>query len=132
MKNWLQLVLNNFIKDTPAEKFNQKKADKIQTYQTQVSHAIVLVCEHDSESLNKQKEDLLAVACGVQNMYLSLSQFPSAGGYWSSGMGTYGIAMHNYFNLKSNQVLMGYFMLGSLDKKRIDSHRKDFRQFIIS
>ena len=132
LKNWLQLVLDNFIKDTPPEKFNQKKVDKIQAYQTQVSHAIVLICEHDSESANKQKEDLLAVACGVQNMYLSLSQFPNAGGYWSTGMGTYGPAMHAYFKLKSNQVLMGYFMLGSLDKKRTESHRKDFKQFIIS
>lgn len=131
LKNWLQLVLDNFIKDTPAEKFNQKKADKIKDYQNQVSHVIVLICEHDSESANKQKEDLAAVACGVENMYLSLSQFPNAAGYWSTGMGTYGAAMHSYFNLKSNQELMGFFMLGTVDKKRTESNRKDFRTFII-
>lgn len=132
LKQWLQTVLDNFIKDTPAEKFNQKKADKIKDYQSQVSHAIVLICEHDSVSANKQKEDLMAVACGVQNMYLTLDQFPTAGGYWSTGMGTYGEAMRHYFNLKSNQVLMGFFILGVVDKKRTESNRKDFRTFIIA
>ncbi|MDI1234270.1 MAG: nitroreductase family protein [bacterium] len=131
LSKWLQQVLDNYIKNTPAEKFSQKTADKIQAYQKQVSQVIVLICEHDSENANKHKEDLAAVACGVENMYLSLSQFPNAAGYWSTGMGTYGEGMHAYFELKSNQELMGFFMLGSVDKKRTESSRKDYKQFIL-
>jgi len=113
-----------------AEKFSAEKKDKILAYAQQVSHAIAIVMKHEPEDRTIFMEDVCAVAAGVQNMYLSLSQFEHAAGYWSTGLGTYSPHMHMYLGLESSETLLGFFILGSVDVKRTAGNRKDYKQFI--
>ncbi len=131
MIEWLDKAYEIYVTQTPADKFNQKKADKIKDQKNQVSHVIVIIHQKDTENANKLMENVAAIACGVQNMYLTLSQFPNAVGYWSTGSGTFNPIMHAYFKLNDDQQLLGYFMLGDIEKKRTESKRRDFREFII-
>ena len=114
--------------DTPSEKFNQQKLDKIYRYEEQVSHCIAIVMERSDDTI--LNEDICAVAAAVQNIYLSLDTFPKAAGYWSTGLGTYSSRMRTFFGLNEYQTLMGYFILGEVDLKRTEGRRRNFRDFV--
>jgi len=88
------------------------------------------VMEREPDIKSIEMEDLCAVAAGVQNMYLSLSQFEHVGGYWSTGLGTYSKTMFDYLNLSENQTLLGFFILGVVENKRTEGHKKDFNKFV--
>jgi nitroreductase len=128
---WLQKAIDMYQRDTPTEKFSQKKLDKLEMYKSKVSHVIVIVKQADGEKPGHPTEDICAVACSVQNIYLSLSQFPEAAGYWSTGLGTYKAEMHQFLNLSTSQQLMGYFMLGHVEQKRTESRRRSVEEFMI-
>lgn len=115
---------------TPLEKFKQDKLDKIIKYKNQISHAIAIVLHRETEDDTLEIEDISAVACAVQNMYLSLSQYPEAGGYWSTGLGTYSETMHAHLKLEENERLMGYFVLGHVLNKRTEGHKRDYHKFV--
>jgi nitroreductase len=131
MVQWIDQAIELYRNDTPAEKFNQKKIDKMELYKSKVSHIIVIVHQKDIDKKAKEIEDVCAIACSVQNIYLSLSQFPNAVGYWSTGMGTFNKTMHAYLKLSESQNLMGYFMLGHIEVKRTESNRKPINEFIL-
>jgi len=58
-------------------------------------------------------EDVAAVACAVQNMYLSLTAY-KLGGYWTTGGITYYEKAKPFFGLGENDRLMGFFYIGHI------------------
>jgi nitroreductase len=127
---WLTKAVDIYRAETPLEKFKQEKVDKILNNIPKISHAIAIVLHHEEDGKTKEIEDLCAVACAVQNMYLSLDQFEHAGGYWSTGLGTYSMAMKEFLGLESGEKLLGYFILGEVEQKRIEGHKKDYKKFV--
>jgi nitroreductase len=130
LENWVNKAAEIYQTETAVESFNQAKFDKIKQYALQVSHAVAIVMERESDTKSIEREDLCAVAAAVQNMYLSLSQFEQVGGYWSTGMGTYSKAMFDYLKLNENQTLLGFFVLGHVENKRTEGHKKDYTKFV--
>jgi nitroreductase len=130
LSGWLHHAAEIYMKETPPEKFRQEKVDKTLGNITKISHAIAVVLHRDPEVKSREIEDVCAVACAVQNMYLSLDQYEHAGGYWSTGLGTYSEDMHTYLGLNSNEKLMGYFILGHIEQKRTEGHKKDYKKFV--
>jgi nitroreductase len=130
LSEWLHKAAEIYTNNTPAEKFKQEKVDKIMENISQISHAIAIVMHTDEEAKTMEVEDICAVACSVQNMYLSLDQFEHAGGYWSTGLGTYSPVMKDYLGLESNEKLMGYFILGEISVKRTEGHKKEYKKFV--
>lgn len=130
LQTWIDKAAELYIQNTSIEKFKQIKLDKILAYKNTVSHAIAIVMLRDEESKTILNEDICAVATSVQNIYLSLSQFENVGGYWSTGLGTYSSEMHKFLKLSSDETLLGFFILGSVDVKRIEAHKKDYKQFV--
>lgn len=130
LENWVNKAADVYQTETAVESFNQAKFDKVKHYAQQVSHAIAIVMEREPDSKSIEREDLCAVAAGVQNMYLSLSQFEHVGGYWSTGMGTYSKAMFEFLKLNKNQTLLGFFVLGVVENKRTEGNKKDFNTFV--
>jgi nitroreductase len=130
LENWVNKAAEIYQTETAVESFNQAKFDKIKQYALKVSHAVAIVMERESDTKSIEREDLCAVAAAVQNMYLSLSQFEQVGGYWSTGMGTYSKAMFDYLKLNENQTLLGFFVLGHVENKRTEGHKKDYTKFV--
>lgn len=128
---WLNKAIDIYKTETALENINPKKIEKLEIYKSKISHAIAIVLQHQEPIKNQAIEDICAVACAVQNMYLSLSQFPHAVGYWSTGLGTYSASMHQYLNLQPLQQLMGFFILGDIENKRIESNRKGIEAFLL-
>lgn len=115
---------------TPAEKYNVQKEQKILGYRNKVSHLIAIVMHREPDARGREDEDRLAVACAVQNMWLTLSAYPHAGGYWSTGLGTYRPEMHAYLRLGDNETLMGFFVLGEVKEKRTEGGRRNYMEYI--
>ena len=56
-------------------------------------------------------EDIAAVACAVQNIYLSITAY-GLGGYWTTGGVTYFEHAKEFFGLGEHDRLMGFFYIG--------------------
>jgi len=128
---WIEKAIELYKADTPTELQKSSKLTKLEAYKTQISHSIAIVLQHNEIIKHNAVEDISAVACAVQNIYLSLSQYPHAAGYWSTGLGTYSSAMHQYLGLEPNQQLMGFFILGHIETKRTESNRKSIENFLL-
>ena len=56
-------------------------------------------------------EEVAAVACAVQNIYLSTTAY-GLGGYWTTGGVTYLEKAKSFFGLADDDKLMGFFYFG--------------------
>ncbi|MFT6814584.1 MAG: nitroreductase, partial [Sphingobacteriales bacterium] len=97
--------------NTPLEKVSPIKQVKFKTLPQQVSHSIAICMERDEKESVPEVEEVCAMACAVQNMWLALESY-GISGYWSSGGGTFTKEMHKLLNLNENQKCFGFFHLG--------------------
>jgi nitroreductase len=128
---WLFKVFKEEALDTLIEQFKkhhlqytspekvESKLEKVEKHKTQCSH-IVAICVKPSIK-HPIVEDTNAVAMAVQNLWLSLVNYPKIGGYWSSGNGTYTPEMDAFLDLSDGSFCMGFFLLGCVDEKRTES-----------
>ncbi len=58
-------------------------------------------------------EDVEAVACVVQNIYLSVTAY--GGGYWTTGGITYKEKAKEFFGLGEKDELLGFFYIGHIN-----------------
>ena len=96
----------------------EAKVEKVENYKNQCSH-IIAICVKPSIK-HPIIEDTNAVAMAVQNLWLSLIDYPNVGGYWSSGNGTYTPEMDAYLDLEEGSFCMGFFLLGGVNQKRTE------------
>lgn len=96
---------------TPPEEFVEAKYNKLVRRPTECSHMIAICMKRGDNPKIPVIEETNAVACAVQNMYLTTFALGLAG-YWSSGGMTYHPAMKDYLNLGPNDQCLGFFMLG--------------------
>lgn len=113
------------------EKFDAKKFEKTKDNGNLVSHVIAIIYQKDTEDTKSTDiENTCAIACAVQNIALSLSQYENVGGYWSTGLGTHSSKMAEYLKMSKNQSLMGFFILGKTDTKRTEGSKKSYKNFV--
>jgi len=97
--------------ETAEESFNQRKFDKLEKRPTECSHVIAICMKPGTNPKIPLIEEIEAVACAVQNMYLTTTALGLAG-YWSSGGMTYHEGMKKILGLGENDQCLGFFMLG--------------------
>jgi nitroreductase len=59
-------------------------------------------------------EEIIATACAIENIYLSISAY-NLGGYFSTGGITYIEEAKQYFNLDDNDKIIGILYIGCVD-----------------
>lgn len=96
---------------TPPEEYVEVKYQKLRKRPTECSHVIAICMKRGDRAGIPVIEETNAVACAVQNMYLTTFALGLAG-YWSSGGMTYHPAMKDYLNLGPDDLCLGFFMLG--------------------
>ncbi|MCS6796262.1 MAG: nitroreductase family protein, partial [Raineya sp.] len=72
-------------------------------------------------------EEIEAVACAVQNMYLTAAAY-NIGVYWGSGGITYYPEAKSFFGLGENDKLLGFLYVGHIAKASPDSTRKPIQE----
>ena len=108
---------------TPPDKFKEFKYNDYNDKWKRVSHIIAIVAKRDPFKRFPKQEDLVSVACGVENIYLSLNAF-GIGGYISTGDVCYSKQMREYLGLGDDDEPIGFFMLGIPDKSFPQPPRK--------
>ena len=108
---------------TPGSKFNQEKYDKIPGKSKRVSHVIAVIARRDPKKRFPKQEDIVSVACAVQNIYLSLQAYGVAG-YLSTGDICYTEPMRQYLGLAEDDECIGFLTLGIADENYKRPERK--------
>lgn len=102
-------------KTTPPEKFKQEKFDKFVQKTDKVSHIIAVIAKRDPKKRFPVQEDIVAAACALQNIYLSLNA-NGVDGYLSTGDISYTKEMKEYLGLEEDDACLGFFQLGKAKK----------------
>lgn len=97
--------------ETPEEQFKPTKYEKFAQRMEQSSHVIAIIMQRGTKANIPEIEEVEAVACAVQNLYLATTA-QGLGGYWSSGALSYTEAMKEQFALRDADKFLGFFYLG--------------------
>lgn len=109
--------LSNFLSNLYTEKFTgedfkQMKFDKLKNRPINSGCAVVAVSlKRDPESKILELEEIEAVACAIQNMYLTCTAW-GLGSFWSTPKLIYSPEMHSFLELKGDDKCLGLFYIG--------------------
>ena len=113
----LSFELANTYKNESEKKgtFDLEKYQRIKTKMDNCSHVISIGMKRNE--IVPEYEEIAAVACAVQNMWILASSY-KVGCYWSSLAHENYDVLKPYFDLEQNDKLMGFLMIGKykLDK----------------
>ena len=100
-------------KQEAGDGFKEATYLKLQERPLLASHIIAIGMKRTTVKNIPEVEDIAAVACSVQNMYLSLTAY-GLGGYWTTGGITNNEKAKPFFNLGDNDRLLGFFYVGHI------------------
>lgn len=112
---------------TPPEKFLPRKFENVTLRPLQSSVVIALGMARDPNGRINERDELLAVACAVQNMYLTCTAY-GLGAFWATGGPMTGEAMRDFLGLGPADKAMGLFYIGYPAAEWPKSHRKPLEQ----
>lgn len=108
---------------TPEAEFQQAKFDKLARNPMLASHVIAIAMKRQESGKIPEIEEVEAVACAVQNIYLTATAY-GLGGYWGSGGVTYLEEAKEFFGLSADDKLLGFFYLGIPKQAPAEGHRE--------
>jgi nitroreductase len=114
-------------KQEAGEHFNEAKFTKLKLQPLKASHIIAIGMKRTSKKSIPEIEDIEAVACAVQNIYLSITVY-QLGGYWTTGGITYMEKAKPFFGLDEEDKLLGFFYLGYISLPSGSATRKPIHE----
>lgn len=93
------------------EKFKEKKVKNLLEYPLMSSHVIAIGMKRTTTFSIPEREEIMATACAIENIYLSVNAY-GLGGYLSTGGITYLEEAKSYFDLEAEDKLIGFFYVG--------------------
>ncbi|RYY90053.1 MAG: nitroreductase [Chitinophagaceae bacterium] len=100
-------------KTESGENFKQATYDGLLANPLKAAYVIALCLKRDPNKKFPEIEEISAVACGVQNMYLTATAY-GLGAYWTTGGVTYKASAKEFFGLGEDDKLMGFFYIGAV------------------
>ena len=91
--------------------FREERYQNLLTKPMLSSHIIAIGMKRDPKKSVPEVEEIGAVFCAIQNMYLTAAAY-GAGGYLSTGGITYFEEAKEFFGLEMDDKLLGFFHLG--------------------
>lgn len=98
-------------KTEAGENYSEATFNKLQKQPLKASHIIAIGMKRGANKRIPEIEDIEAVACAVQNIYISVSAY-GLGGYWTTGGITYKESAKYFFGLEEEDKLLGFFYIG--------------------
>ena len=116
MPNWYK----NFVSE---EKFSQKKFDKLEARGEKCSVIVAVTMVPDPNERIPEIEEVEAVACAVQNMYLTCAAH-GIGAFYSTPGFIYSEEVAEFLGLEEGAKCLGLFYMGYPEGEWPKSHRK--------
>lgn len=91
--------------------FREEKLKKLKRKPLECSHVIAIGMKRDPKERVPEIEEVCAVACAVQNLWLTASAH-KIGCYWSTGGITYEEEAKTFFGLEEKDKLLGFLYIG--------------------
>jgi nitroreductase len=107
--------------------FNEGKYIKLQNQPLKASHIISIGMKRTTTKRIPEIEDIEAVACAVQNIYLSVTAY-GLGGYWTTGGVTYLDSAKKFFGLGEQDKLLGFFYIAYIAVPSPAAKRSPFNE----
>jgi nitroreductase len=104
-------IQSSLYREEAGDLFNNDKFLKLQQQPLLASHIISIGMKRTTGKQIPEIEDIEAVACAVQNIYLSVAAY-GLGGYWTTGGVTYLDKAKYHFGLSAPDKLLGFFYIG--------------------
>jgi nitroreductase len=102
---------SEFYKEEAGELFKEMTYQKLLNNPLKASHIVAIGMKRTNNKNIPEVEDIAAVACAVQNIYLSVTAY-GLGGYWTTGGVTYNEKAKSFFGLDEADRLLGFFYIG--------------------
>ncbi len=103
--------------------FNQNKYERFRDRPIRTSAIIIVCMERDRAEKIPEIEEVEAVACAVQNIYLTATAY-GLGCFWSSPKFIYTSEMNTFLGLSEKDKCLGILYLGYPASEPPKSHRK--------
>ncbi|MBX2870463.1 MAG: nitroreductase [Saprospiraceae bacterium] len=117
----LSSYLSTWYKDNIApEKYSEKKFEKTKANPLRSSCVIAICMQRDPEASIPEWEEIAAVACAVQNMYLTCAAH-NIGCYWSSPRSI--LEARDFLQLGDGESCLGLFYMGYHDLPQMEGKR---------
>ena len=98
-------------KNTAGAGFKEENYQKLLATPLLASHIISIGMKRHADKNIPEFEEIAAVSCAVQNMYLTATAY-EVGCYWTTGGVTNNEAAKPFFNLDAADKLMGFLYVG--------------------
>jgi nitroreductase len=122
----LSEYLGHFYKtNTPEGKFLEAKYQKTLLKPLQSSCVIAICMQRDEAGRVPEWEEIAAVSCAVQNMYLTCSAY-GIGCYWSSPKSI--IEASGFLKLEKGQSCLGLMYMGYHEQKQFNAKRESVEE----
>ena len=114
-------------KQEAGENFKEITYAKLQQNPLKASHVIAIGMKRTNNKNIPEIEDIEAVSCAVQNIYLSVTAY-GLGGYWTTGGVTYKESAKSFFGLGEEDKLLGFFYIGHIAVSSTGGTRKSIEE----
>ena len=126
----LAVFQSELYKAEAGEKYKEDKYLKLQKQPLLASHVIAIGMKRSDEKKIPEIEEIAAVACAVQNIYLSATAH-GLGGYWTTGGVTYYENAKSFFGLNRDDKLLGFFYIGYIDVPAAPATRRPLDEKVV-
>ena len=99
------------LRSQQAGNYDQATFEKLQTKPLKASYLIAIGMARDPEARIPEVEEIAAVSCAVQNMYLTAAAY-GVGCYWSTGGATFWEETKSYLGLAAPDKVLGFLFVG--------------------
>jgi len=100
-------------KQEAGENFKEATYTKLQQNPLKASHVVAIGMKRTTTKNIPEIEDIIAVGCAIQNIYLSVNAY-GLGGYLTTGGVTYKAKAKAFFGLGDEDKLLGFFYIGQI------------------
>ena len=118
---------SSLYKENAGDGFKEDRFLKLQQTPLLASHIISIGMKRTTAKQIPEIEDIEAVACAVQNIYLSVAAY-GLGGYWTTGGVTYLEEAKYHFGLSAPDKLLGFFYLACIAVPSPNGTRKPIEE----
>ena len=109
--------------------YKEERYQNLLTKPMQSSHIIAVAMKRDPKKSVPEVEEIGAVFCAVQNMYLTATAY-GVGGYLSTGGITYFEEAKTLFGLEEDDKLLGFFHVGMPKRDLMKGRRRPIEEKI--
>jgi nitroreductase len=118
---------SGFYKQNAGENFKEGTYLKLQQNPLKASHVIAVGMKRSVNKNIPEQEDILAVGCAIQNIYLSVTAY-GLGGYLTTGGVTYKEKAKAFFGLGEEDKLLGFFYIGHVAIPSVTAKRRPLEE----